>query len=191
MGEKKRGRKGRKNLIPHEKGVINQHGVLFTDKEKKQLESLVNSANRKRRRMLKNEAELNFFVAGRNMGRKIEEKQRMGFETDFVLKAKSKSLNRFTNKEEYRRYVLNLQRVVKRDYVTKRVELYKNNMITAMERELGYQARGLIKQVKEMSVKDFMKMSQQDHEILNIDFIYSEEQRKKRIAQIRNALNRE
>ena len=55
---------GSKNLKKIDGGVVNQHGVMFTNEEKKALERAANNANRKRKRQLEQEGQLPRKVAG-------------------------------------------------------------------------------------------------------------------------------
>jgi hypothetical protein len=180
------GRKGKKNLTYFNGKIINSEGVRFTVEEKKQLESLVNSAMRKRNRMIKNEEGLQLFIGGKPTGKTIGEtygklrtqgKDLMGFESDFILAKKSKSLNKFGSHKEFEKYVENLKRVVDRGYVEYKVELYKENHIKAIEKELltpqtADQVKKIVDKIKGMSTKEYMKMAQQEADILSISYTY-------------------
>ena len=96
------GRLGRKNLNYLDNGKIkNQHGVVFSEKEKRALESAVNMANRKRAKQLKEVATLPRTVRGIDTGDTLATKLQMGFESDFIITKKTKSLQRFTSREQY------------------------------------------------------------------------------------------
>lgn len=173
-----RAKKGRKSPNLKKVGknkVENQHGVTFTDKEKKKLESLVNSAMRKRKRMLDTNHAMEVEHGGKKLGITNSDLARMGKESDFVLAPKSKSLQRFKSKEEYKKYVKNLKKVVDRDYVEKRVAQYQKNDAKAMKRVFG-RKRGneLAKMLKGISAKEFLALAQKD-EVLEIGYIYSPE----------------
>jgi hypothetical protein len=180
--------KGKKNLT-YEKGkIVNQHGVKFTDEEKKALESLVNSANRKRKRMLEEEKNLPLIIKGRNTGRTLgQTTSLMGKESDFILAKKSKSLQRFQSKDEYKKYIKNLKKVVDRDYVEKRAEQYKKNHIKALRNAFGGKAKDLVKALKDMPTKDYMKAVQSD-EGLEIGYIYDPAQANIKLEQIKASL---
>lgn len=184
-------KKGSKNIVREGDFLVNQHDIKFTDAEKRKLESLVNSANRKRRRMLQAEGGLERFVAGRATGQSIAESTgRMGKESDFVLAKKTKSLNRFRSKKDYDRYIANLEKVVKRDYVKARVEQYRDNWAKAIESVYGDDAKELIERVETMTVNEYIKAVQED-EILEINEVYIPTNEKgKQFNKIEKAIDR-
>lgn len=182
------GRKqGRKNLVKTDTGIINQYGVNFTNEEKKALESAVNSANRKRKKMLEQEAKLPRKVAGVDTGDTVASLQLMGKESDFILQRKSKSLQRFKTREEYNRYMRNLERVNSRDYLTERIRLYKRNHMKAIENAYGDEAKDVVMKIRMMKPADYMRMVQSD-EALEINYIYDPSARSGKINQLRASL---
>jgi hypothetical protein len=185
--------------------LINQHGIQFTEAEKRQLVSLVNSANRKRRNMLKNEHALTALFGGDTLPQfrtKEQEKAalqkqkktigdtvaKMGKESDFILVAKTKSLQRYETKEDFNRYIGYLQKVVDKDYIPKRAELYRDNKIKAMRNVYGDDAEPIIKLIKDMSIKQFME-AVQSTEILEIQYDYDKQRRDFKLRQIRSLFN--
>lgn len=177
---------GRKNLVKTDTGVVNQHGVAFTLEEKKALEQAVNTANRKRARMLKQEAQLPRMVNGKETGDTVATLQMMGKESDFILQRKTKSLQRFKSKEDYNRYMRNLERVNKRDYITERVRQYKRNHIKAIRENLGDE--GLAMKIRMMKPADYMRFVQSNEDVAEIHFLYGADQRQAKANQIRAAL---
>lgn len=175
---------GRKNLKKIEGGYINQHGIAFTDAEKKALENAVNAANRKRKKMLAEEARLPRRVGGVETGDTVASLQLMGRESDFILQPKTKSLQRFKSKDEYNRYMTNLQRVNSPDYIDKRIGQYKRNYMKALENEFGANSKDVVMKVRMMKRTDFMKLLQSD-ELLEIYYIYEESQKAARLNRIR------
>ena len=168
-------KKGSKNLVKKGKKLVNKYDVEFTEKEKKKLESLVNSANRKRKKMLKDEANLPRIVGGKSTGKTLGETTGiMGKESDFILAPKTKSLQRFRTKKEYQKYVKNLKKVVDRGYIEKRVELYKKNHIKALKNVFGASAKDVVKHIKGMSNKDYMRFVQTD-ETMEIGYLASDQ----------------
>jgi hypothetical protein len=188
--------KGKTNLKKLPSGRLkNKYGVIFSPTEKKKLESLVNSANRKRKRMLEQEGELPFVTGGKETGLKLKEvggglegQKTMGRESDFVLAKKTKSLQRFRNKLEYKRYIANLERVTDRNYVKSRVMQYKENHIKGIRNMLGKYGKDIIKEIEKMDIKEYMKRVQSD-ELLEINYIYAPQQQKDKAEQMRTALN--
>ena len=178
---------GRKNLKRVDGGLQNQHGVIFTPEEKKALEQAVNTANRKRARMLEQEAKLPRMVGGKDTGDTVASLQLMGKESDFILQRKTKSLQRFQTKEDYNRYMKNLERVNKRDYITERVRLYKRNHMKAIENAYGDEAKDVLMKIRMMKPQDYMRMVQQD-EMLEIGYIYDPSARSGKLNQLRGSL---
>lgn len=182
------GRKpGRKNLKKFDGGLQNQYGVVFTPDEKKALEYAVNAANKKRARMLEQEAKLPRMVTGKDTGDTVASLQLMGKESDFILQRKTKSLQRFKTKEEYSRYMKNLQRVNQRDYITDRVRQYKRNHMKAIENAYGDEAKDVVMKIRMMKPADYMRMVQSD-EMLEISYIYDPSARSGKLNQLRASL---
>lgn len=188
-GQYRGGRKeGRKNLIKTPEGFKNQWGVTFTKEEKKKLESAVNSANAKRRKMLQREAELPRKYAGKETGDTVASLQLMGKESDFILAKKTKSLQRFRSKADFERYMANLERVNSKDYLIDRARLYKRNYMKALDNVFGDDAKDIKMRVRMMKPLDFMHMVEQD-EVAEINYIYDPQARSAKMNQIRAAFN--
>lgn len=179
---------GRKNLKRTTGGnLVNQFGVMFTPDEKRALENAVNTANRKRVRMLKEAATLPRMVSGRDTGDKIGSLQLMGKESDFILQRKTKSLQRFKSREQFDAYLDNLKRVNTRDYIDDRVKMYKRNHMKAIENAYGDEAKDVVMKIRMMKPKDYMKMIQQD-ETLEISYIYDPTARTGKLNQMRASM---
>lgn len=179
---------GRKNLKKTDTGnLVNQFGVTFTPEEKRDLENAVNTANRKRSRMLKEAATLPRMVSGRDTGDTIGSLQLMGKESDFILSKKTKSLQRFRDREQYENYMKTLQRVNSRDYIEDRIRMYKRNHMKALENAFGDEAKDVMMKIRMMKPKDYMKMLQQD-ESLEISYIYDPTARSGKLNQIRASM---
>ena len=183
------GRKeGRVNLKKVDGGVINKEGVFFSLDEKKALEQAVNTANRKRARMLKEEAALPRRYAGiesdETMGESL---QKMKHESDFILRPKSKSLHQFDTKEAYEVYMRNLRRVNDRNYINIRVQQYKDNFIAGLENMFGDDAAPLVERIKEMKPKEYMRTVESD-ETLEFGYLYGPDDYYPKLNHIRNAL---
>lgn len=182
--------KGKKNLKKIEGGVVNQYGIAFTLEEKKALETAVNTANRKRARMLKSEGELSRMGIkdgkAYDTGDKVATLHVMGKESDFILAQKTKSLQRFKSKEEYENYMENLHRVNQRDYVDMRIELYKANHAQAILNEL-HDAK-LADAVLKMDKKEYAKLVQSYEDVMEIHYIYGPDKRDEKIAEIKAAM---
>lgn len=179
---------GRKNLKRTDAGqLVNQFGVTFSPDEKRALENAVNTANRKRARMLKEAATLPRMVAGRDSGDTVGSLQLMGKESDFILAKKTKSLQRFRTREQFENYMDTLKKVNTREYINDRVRLYKRNHMQALENAYGDEAKDVIMKIRMMKPKDYMTMIQQD-ETLEISYIYDPTARTGKLNQMRASM---
>lgn len=189
-GEQYRGgrKKGSKNLKKLSDGnLLNQHGIVFTPQEKKALENAVNRANRKRVKMLEEEGNLPRLVGGKDTGDKVSSLQLMGKESDFILSRKDKSLQRFKTKEEYSRYLKNVERVNSPTYIDDRVRLYKRNHMRAIENVFGDDAKDVLMKIRMMKPTEYMKLIQSD-EMLEVGYVYDPSARSGKLNQIRASL---
>ena len=169
------GRTGRKNLKRLDDGRIkNQHGVIFTEEERRKLVSAVNQSQAKRRKQLEEVAKLPRTNRGKKTGDTLATKLDSGYEPDFIITAKSKSLQRFQNKREYTRYMNYLKRVNSGEYLNDRTRLYKKNYIQAIKNVHGADADDIVKKVRYMRLDKFRKMIEQD-ELLEIAYVYTTE----------------
>ena len=178
---------GRKNLKKVDGGLQNQYGVVFTPEEKKALEYAVNTANRKRAKMLEEAAKLPRKLYGQETGDTVWSLQLMGKESDFILQRKTKSLQRFQTKEAYNRYMKNLQRVNSKDYITNRIRQYKHNFTKSLLEVYGPDAADIALKVRMMKPHEYMKMVEAD-ETLEIRYEPSDVKISGRLNQIRAAL---
>lgn len=179
--------KGHKNLKKVDGGVVNQHGIMFTDAEKKALETAVNTANRKRKRMLEQEGSLPRLVGGKDTGDTVSSLQAMGKESDFIIARKSKSLQRFKSKEDYTRYMKNLKMVNSPDYIDNRTRLYKRNHMKAIENVFGDDAKDVLMKIRMMKPEEYRRLLQSD-EMLEVNFVYDPSAKAGKLNQIRASL---
>lgn len=168
------GRKGRKNLQYVDGKIKNQHGVVFTDAEKRALESAVNQANRKRKNQLKEVATLPRTVRGVDTGDTLSTKLQMGFESDFIITKKTKSLQRFESREQYEKYMDYLKRVNSKEYLDDRTRLYKRNYIKALNDVHGDSAKDIAMKVRMMKPAEFRKLIESE-ELVEINDLYAPE----------------
>lgn len=158
-------KKGQKNLKKVGKKFENQYGVMFTEKEKKKLESLVNTVNRKRKSIMTDE-------------RKKDIRSALGVHPDFEMgvhpeknlwatgadtlltRQRSKSLQRFKTKDEYRMYIKELKNLSSKDYVAKRMKLHKRNKIKALKSVVGN--NDVVKGLNKLSEKEWGEIIAKD-----------------------------
>ena len=181
--------KGEKNLTKLPGGGFqNKYGVTFTEAEKKSLVSAVNTANRKRARMLKEMDSLPRMDGKKPTGDTVGTLRIMGKESDFILSPKSKSLQVFRSKAEFENYLDNVRAVNRRDYIDKRTEAYRENYEKALTRAFGSDAKPLIEKMRSMKLKEYREMVAQNDETLEIGYIYVGQQKTEKLNEIREAL---
>lgn len=181
-------KKGVPNLTKLDNGnVRNQHGIEFTQSEKKALENAVNRANRKRMKMLEEESKLPRYVGGQPTGDSVKSLQLMGKESDFIISRRHKSLQKFKTREDYDNYMRQLEHVNSPTYVDDRVRAYKRNHMTAIENAFGDDAKDVMMKIRMMKPKDYMELLQKDED-LEITYIYDPSDRSAKLNRIRSAL---
>lgn len=177
---------GRKNLKKTGDGqLLNQHGVKFTEAEKRRLESLVNSANYRRRKMIKDASKLPRKYEGVDTGDTIGSLKLMGKESDFILAKRTKSLQRFRTMDQFDEYVKRLEKVNSPNYLRERIRQYKRNYITSLNNVYGEKAKDVAMKIRMMKPDEYMKLVESD-ESLEISYNYPEDQSK--LNRIRAAL---
>lgn len=182
-------KKGSKTLKKLDNGnVMNQHGVEFSQADKKKLESLANRANRKRMQLLEAEAKLPRKKDGKPTGQTVGQLQAMGKESDFILSRKSKSLQRFRSREDFEYYIANLERVNSPEYLEERTRLYKKNHMTALKNVFGDEAKDVIMKIRMMKPEKYRELLQQEED-LEVSYIYDPSARTGKLNKIRRALN--
>lgn len=179
---------GRKNLTRLPNGnIINQEGVMFTEEEKKKMEQLVNSVNRKRVRMQKVSDQLPRKNAGKDTGDKLGQLRLMGKEDEFILSRRSKSLQRFTSREQFDNYVKSLERALDPNYITERIRDYKRNYLKGFQETFGDAGKDVYMKIRMMKPDEYMKLVQSD-EKLEINFYYTSTEKDAKLNVIRAAL---
>lgn len=193
MGYRKRkstsGRRaGAKNLKRVDGGWQTSAGFIITDVERKHFENEVRKANRKRKKMLEAEGKLPRKHAGKDTGDSLRSLQLMGRETDFILSPKSASLQRFKSREQFDKYLANVERVNKPNYVDERIRAYKRNFTKSLQETYGWEAsKDIVMKVRMMKPEEYMKLVQSD-ETLEISYVPSDQRVEGRLNQIRAAL---
>lgn len=187
---------GRGNLAKTGGKIVNAQGVEFTLEDKRRLENAVNRANAHRRAVLKKTATMPRLInvtdpstgklVRKDTGDTVGSLQAMGAESDFILQRKSKSLQRFNTREEFDNYMKNLDRVNSKDYLVTRIRQYKANHIKAIRNVL--QDEGIAMKIQMMPPEQYMAISAQFEDILEIHYVYGNDERLAKINQIRAAL---
>ena len=140
--------------------IILPNGQRITISEQKALRSAVNSANRKRKRMLEKlpaEARAKY--------------KDFGIESDFVMRKKSTSFKRFRNKKEFMHYLRSVQKIASGEFERKRITTYKDNYIRALRNTFNSSANKAIKAIREMDLKKF-RQKVESEELEEIGYVY-------------------
>lgn len=178
-GEQYRGGRipGKKNLTRVDGGYKNQHGVTFTEEQKKALERAVNRSNYQRKKMQAEADKLN---------PSNQQLRLMGKESDFIISRQSKSLQRFKSMEDYEKYMDKQAKIQSGEYLDDATRLYKRNYMKALDNAFGDDAKDIKMKVRMMKPEDFRKMVESD-ELAEIGYIYDPSARAGKMNQIRSA----
>ena len=168
---------GRQNLKRVDGGYKTQHGVTFTEEQKKALERAVNRSNYQRKKMLAEESRLN---------PNANQLRLMGKESDFIITRQSKSLQRFKSLEEYEQYMDKQARIQSGEYLEEKTKLYKRNYIKAVQNELG--DAGIAMKIRMMKPEEFRKFVEEHGEDMEISYIYDPVKRQAKQNHIRAIL---
>lgn len=179
-------KKSSRNLTYKGKSIYNMHGVRFTQNNRRTLESLVNSANRKAKNLANIEANMQLYAGGEKVPAKVADKL-MGRSSDFAFNRKSKSLQQFKTKEDFQNYIKNLRKITKHDYIDKVSKTYQKNYIKAMRKQ-GL-PDDLIREINNLTPEQFRKLSQSE-ELVRFGYIYDIYQRENVINGIRAGIER-
>lgn len=182
---------GQKNLTRTSSGLIkNQHGITFTDAEKKDYQNLVNRVNYRRAKMLKEEATIPRKIGGKHTGDTVSSLRLMGQENEFIIAKRSKSLQRFSTREAFDAEMKKLGRIAAdpERHVNDQIRMYKRNYIASLRNEFGSAADGVAMKVRMMKPDEFRKLAESD-ELVSIQYNYSNESKQGKLNQIRQALN--
>lgn len=176
-GEQYRGGRqpGKPNLKRVDGGYRNQHGVVFTEEQKKALERAVNRSNYRRKKMQAEADALNPLNSQLRL---------MGKESDFILSRQSKSLQRFKSMEDYEKFMDKQARIQSGQHLDDMTRLYKRNYMQALDNVFGEDAKDVKMKVRMMKPEDYRKMVEGD-ELLEIGYIYDPSARAGKLNQIR------
>lgn len=169
---------GRQNLKKVDGGYRNQHGVTFTEEQKKALDRAVNRSNYQRKKMMAEEDKLN---------PNAPQLRLMGKESDYIISRQSKSLQRFKSMEEYERFMDKQARIQSGEYLLDKARLYKRNFMKSLEETYGDEAKDIIMKVRMMKPEEYMKKVASD-EVLEIRYVPSDMLVSGRLNQLRAAL---
>ncbi len=154
---------GRKNLTRTDEGYINQHGVAFTEEQKKALERAVNRSNYQRKKMQAEADKLN----PNNSQLRL-----MGKESDFIISRQSKSLQRFKSMEEFNSFMDKQARIQSGEHLDDMTRLYKRNYMKAIDNVFGEAGAGVKMKIRMMKPEDYRKLVETKGEDMEIGYVY-------------------
>lgn len=182
--------KGSKNLIRKDDTIINQYGVQISEAEARRLRSLVNSVNRKARKMEQEFANKPLMYGNRPTGEDRGQLKLMGDELDLMIRKRSASLNQFQSRKQLHAYMRSAERAAKIDYTDVRGKLYKQNLLKAIDRNYGQfpeLIKGIKMKIQMMPQKQFQELIGTNR-AFQISFQYSTSEQISRIANMRDFL---
>lgn len=139
MARKKKAgtRAGKKNLIRTDDFITNQYGVQITHEEARQLRNMVQTVNRKRKKMIEQFKDKPLFYGTRQLPEDRQQLALMGEELDITIRKRSASLNQFRTQKQFKNFMAMTKRAAQTDYVTYRAKLYKKNFMKKLEETYG------------------------------------------------------
>lgn len=180
-GEQYRGGRtpGKKNLQKTPKGYVNQHGVVFTEEQKKALERAVNRSNYRRKKQIAEADALN---------PEHSQLRLMGKESDFIITRQSKSLQRFKSMAEYEEYMDKQARIQSGEYLDDKTRLYKSNYMKAIDNVFGGAGSGVKMKIRMMKPADFRQLVEKLGDEMEIGYVYDPIARIGKLNKIRSLL---
>lgn len=184
----KRGRKkGLPNLKKVEGGYLNQHGIFFSQEQKKALERATAKSNRIRNKMIKEDAARPIVVAGKVKAQDRTQLHLMGGQSDMILSHQYRSLQQFKSMEDYEHYMTKQSQIHSGEYLKDKARLYKRNFMESLLETYGDQAKDIAMKVRMMDPMKYMQMVEDD-EVLEIRYVPSDQKVDGRLNQLRAAL---
>ena len=142
--------------------IILPNGDRITPKEQKAFRSAVNSANRKRKRLIE------------NLPKEARERYAgFGGDSDFVARHKSTSFARFRNKSEFNRYFRGVKKIASRDYIDSVVANYRRNLNKAIDNVFNSSGKPLKDYIKKLSNSELRELTLSG-EFDDIGYVYYE-----------------
>ena len=142
--------------------IVLQNGERITPAEQRALRSAVNSANRRRKRLLEK-------LPKQAKSRYAD----FGIESDWVLRKKHVKYSNFRNKKEYTTYLKQVRYVMRVEYSEKVVETYRSNLYRAIDKVFNSKGQELKDFLDTLSNDELRTLSLNDS-IHNIGYVYYE-----------------
>ncbi len=172
------GKTGRVNMKRVEGGWMNQHGVVFTDAERKAMQRATRKSN----------AIVNKQIAEADArSEHAKDLRLMGKKSDFIISHQTKKLQDFKSKENFENFMDKQSRIQTGEYLDDRTRLYKRNYMQALDNVFGDEAKGIKMKIRMMKPEEYRKMVEND-EFLEIGYLYDPDALEGKKAQIRKSL---
>lgn len=179
---------GAKRLKKLENGSVeNQYGVVITSEERKHFDSLVNRVNKQRKKQIEAENALPRIKDGKPTGQSVGELRSMGYQSDFIISRRSKSLQGFETREQFEKEQTKLENILSGKFLDERTRLYKRNHMQALKNVFGDEAKDVIMKIRMMKPEEYRKLLTQSED-LEVSYVYDPSQRTGKLNAIRQAL---
>lgn len=181
------GKTGRINMKRVEGGWMNQHGVVFTDAERRAMKRATRKSNKKRA------AEVAAWEAQPHMVGNVElspDKSQlltMGKEPEFIVAQQHGNPQKFRTKADFVKYMKKQERIASGEYEREKIRLYKRNFTDALLQTYGDSAKDIAMKIRMMPPEEYMRKVAND-ERLEIRFVPSTEKVDGRLNELRQAL---
>lgn len=181
------GKTGRVNMRRVEGGWMNQHGVVFTDAERRAMKKATAASNAKRAAEIAAWSEQPHMVGGRQMAPDKSQLRLMGKETEFIVARQHGDFQRFKTPEDFAKYMKKQERIVSGEYERDKIRLYKRNFTQSLLNTYGDAAKDIAMKVRMMKPEEYMRMVAND-ERLEIRYVPSDVKVDGRLDELRQAL---
>lgn len=181
------GKTGRVNMKRVEGGWMNQHGVVFTDKERRAMKRATAKSNAKRAAEVAAWTEQPHMVGGTQMAADKSQLRLMGKETEFIVSHQHGDIQKFKSTEDFTKYMQKQARIASGEYEREKIRLYKRNFTQSLLNTYGDQAKDIAMKVRMMKPEEYMRMVAND-ERLEIRYVPSDVKVDGRLDELRQAL---
>lgn len=159
--------------------IILPSGERITPSEQKALRSAVSSANRKARNIL----------AKRPKNLVKTKYNQFSEATDWLVRKKHLSYNKFKNKKEFQHYLSSLNKITSGQFEKKREATYIQNYKKALRNAFNSKANNLIRKINKLDKGKLSEALQSGELEADIGYIYSPEQEEGKYNQINSLLD--
>lgn len=181
------GKTGRVNMRRVDGGWMNQHGVVFTDAERKAMKKATAASNAKRAAEIAAWTEQPHMVGGKQLSPDKSQLKLMGKETEFIVSQQHGDFQKFKTRADFEKYMKKQARIVSGEYERDKIRHYKRNFTTSLLETYGDDAKDIAMKVRMMPPEEYMRMVAND-ERLEIRFGQSDVKEVGRLNELRQAL---